>query len=110
MESPVSNIKGHHRLSNTFPSFLNYYKPLKKIAMTGEVTLRGHVLAIGGLKEKLMSSLRFGIKEAIIPLENENDYNELDEEIKKQLQVHLVSSYNEVARIHELNTRSEHVE
>ena len=89
-------------------AFLN--KPLKKIAMTGEVTLRGHVLAIGGLKEKLMSSLRFGIKEAIIPLENENDYNELDEEIKKQLQVHLVSSYNEVARIHELNTRSEHVE
>ena len=49
-----------------------------------------------------MSALRFGIKEAIIPFENENDFNELDEEIKNQLKIHLVSSYKEVARIHGL--------
>ena len=79
-------------------------KPLKRIAMTGEMTLRGHVLAIGGLKEKLMSALRFGIKEAIIPLENENDYDELDDDVKKELKIHFVSSYNEVAKLHKLNT------
>ena len=71
--------------------------PVKKqIAMTGEITLRGRVLAIGGLKEKLLGALRAGIKTVFIPKENKNDLEELASNVKKDMQIILVSSIDEV--------------
>ena len=55
------------------------------IAMTGEITLRGRILAIGGLREKTMAALRAGIRTVIIPKENESDLNEIDQEVRHQL-------------------------
>ncbi len=55
------------------------------IAMTGEVTLRGRVLPIGGLKEKTMAALRNGVKTVIIPKENEKDLDEIDQTVRKAL-------------------------
>ena len=53
--------------------------------MTGEVTLRGRVLAIGGLKEKVLAANRYGIKNIIIPKENEVDIDEIPEEIREKI-------------------------
>ncbi|MCD7817624.1 MAG: endopeptidase La, partial [Lachnospiraceae bacterium] len=58
-----------------------------KIAMTGEVSLRGFVMPIGGLPEKLMAAQRAGIKTVLIPLENENDLDEVPSEVKKSLEI-----------------------
>ena len=57
----------------------------KDVAMTGEITLRGRVLAIGGLKEKTMAAYRAGIKSVIIPAENEKDLEEIDKTVRKAL-------------------------
>ena len=59
----------------------------KDIAMTGEVTLRGKALGIGGLKEKLLAALRAGTKTVIIPKENEPDLQEIPEQITKSLNI-----------------------
>ena len=66
------------------------------IAMTGEVTLRGEVLEIGGLKEKLLAALRGGIKEVIIPKENEKDLVDIPDNVKKGLKIHPVKFVDEV--------------
>ena len=55
----------------------------KKVAMTGEITLRGLVLPIGGLKEKLLAAHRAGIKKVLIPIENKKDLAEVPDSIKK---------------------------
>ena len=57
------------------------------VAMTGEVTLRGHALPIGGLREKSLAALRSGIKTIIVPAENKKDVGELPEEVKKELKI-----------------------
>ena len=75
-------------------------KPVKsKLAMTGEVTLRGSVLPVGGIKEKVLAANRSGIKEIIIPRENQNDLDEIPEKIKKQTKFHLVGRMDEVLQI-----------
>ena len=66
------------------------------VAMTGEVTLRGRVLAIGGLKEKLLAALRGGIKTVLIPEENRKDLVEIPENIKQALEIVPVSHVDEV--------------
>jgi ATP-dependent Lon protease len=66
------------------------------IAMTGEVTLRGRVLAIGGLKEKLLAALRGGIKTVMIPAENEKDLTEIPDNVKQGLTIIPVSNVREV--------------
>ena len=66
------------------------------VAMTGEVTLRGRVLAIGGLKEKLLAAVRGGIKTALIPLENQKDLAEIPDNIKNALNIIPVSMVDEV--------------
>ena len=71
----------------------------KDIAMTGEVTLRGHVLAIGGLKEKLLAALRGGIKTVIIPKENEKDLAEIPDNVKEGLEIIPVDNVREVLKI-----------
>ena len=66
------------------------------IAMTGEVTLRGRVLPIGGLKEKLLAAKNHGIKEVLIPVQNKKDISELSEEILGGMQITYVSDMQEV--------------
>ena len=68
----------------------------RDIAMTGEITLRGKVLPIGGLKEKLLAALRAGIFEAIMPRDNERDLAELPEIVKKSMKLHFVDTMDEV--------------
>ena len=74
--------------------------PVKNnIAMTGEITLRGRVLPIGGLKEKLLAAVRGGIKEVLIPKENKKDLAEIDEkEILNSIEIHFVDSANEILK------------
>ena len=57
------------------------------VAMTGEITLRGNVLPIGGLNEKLLAAVRSGIKTVLIPKENEKDLAEIQKEILEQLKI-----------------------
>jgi ATP-dependent Lon protease len=67
--------------------------PIRKdLAMTGEITLRGRVLPIGGLKEKLLAALRSGIKTVLIPSENEKDLAEVPENVKSQLEIIPIST------------------
>ena len=66
------------------------------IAMTGEISLRGRVLAIGGLKEKLLAALRAGIKTVLIPQENEKDLAEIPDNVKAGLTIIPVSRVDEV--------------
>lgn len=72
-------------------------KPVShKIAMTGEITLRGKVLPIGGLKEKSLAALKLGIKTIFIPKDNEKNLEEVVDEVKKVIKFIPVSSYNEI--------------
>jgi ATP-dependent Lon protease len=75
-------------------------KPIRDdLGMTGEITLKGRVLRIGGLKEKLIAARRSGLKTLIFPKENLRDYDELPEFLKKGLEVHFVDTYDEVFTI-----------
>jgi ATP-dependent Lon protease len=60
------------------------------LAMTGEITLRGQVLPVGGIKQKLLAAHRAGIREIILPTRNEKDLEEVPEEVREALRVHLV--------------------
>ncbi len=71
----------------------------RTVAMTGEVTLRGRVTPIGGLKEKLLAALRGGIKTVIIPQENEKDLEEIPDNVKEGLKIIPVSTVDEVLKI-----------
>jgi len=66
------------------------------LAMTGEVTLRGRVLPIGGVKEKVLGAVRAGIRTIVLPKENAADLDDLPEEVRKSLEVHLVEDLGEV--------------
>jgi ATP-dependent Lon protease len=69
------------------------------IAMTGEITLRGVVLPIGGLKEKSLAALRAGINHIVIPRDNEKDLEDIPREARKRLQFHPVSTIDEVLQL-----------
>ena len=71
----------------------------KKVAMTGEVTLRGLVLPIGGLKEKLLAAHRAGIKKVLIPIENKKDLAEVPDSIKKNMEIIPVKNVDDVLKI-----------
>ncbi len=66
------------------------------VAMTGEITLRGRVLPIGGVKEKVLGAVRAGIRTIVLPKENAADLEDLPEEVRKSLEVHLVEDLGEV--------------
>jgi ATP-dependent Lon protease len=76
----------------------------KDVAMTGEITLRGRVLPIGGLKEKLLAALRGGIKTVIIPEENVKDLSEIPVEIKNKIEIVPVARVDDVLKIALLRT------
>jgi ATP-dependent Lon protease len=83
-------------LATALASLLSEIPVHGDVAMTGEITLRGKVLPIGGVKEKVLAAYRFGIKTVILPKENEKDLSEIPEDISKQLEFRLVESMDEV--------------
>jgi ATP-dependent Lon protease len=68
------------------------------IAMTGEITVRGRVLPIGGLKEKILAAHRQGIREIVLPKENERDLVEIPENVRKEMKLHFTFSMDEVLK------------
>ena len=77
-------------------SMLTRLKVRHDVAMTGEITLRGNVLKVGGIKEKCLAAHRAGIKHIVLPKRNAPDLDEVPDEIMKELEVHLVSKVDEV--------------
>ena len=71
----------------------------KKVAMTGEITLRGLVLPIGGLKEKLLAAHRAGIKKVLIPVENKKDLIEVPKTILDSMEIITVKNVDEVLKV-----------
>jgi ATP-dependent Lon protease len=71
--------------------------PVKReVAMTGEITLRGNVLPVGGIKEKLLAAHRAGIKEVLLPARNEKDLEEVPKDVLRELRLHLIKRMDEV--------------
>ena len=71
----------------------------RPIAMTGELTLTGRVLPVGGIKEKVIAAKRAGFKELILPMDNKGDFDEIPDGIRAGLNVHFASDYTEVAAV-----------
>ena len=71
----------------------------RDIAMTGEVTITGQVLPIGGLKEKLLAAHRAGIREVLIPKDNEKDLTDIPEKVKKDIKLTTVEMVDDVLKI-----------
>jgi ATP-dependent Lon protease len=86
-------------LATGLASALTKIKVRRDIAMTGEITLRGKVLAIGGLKEKLLAAHRAGIFEAIVPEDNRKDMADMPELLKSEMKLHFVEQMDEVLQI-----------
>lgn len=80
-------------------SILSGKAPKNDLAMTGEITLRGKVLPVGGIKEKILAARRAGISEIILPEDNRADFNEIESRYVSGLEVHFVSEMAEVIRI-----------
>ena len=86
-------------MTTAMVSSLTNRKVRKDIAMTGEVTIRGRVLPIGGLKEKVLAANRYGIKEIIIPYANKRDIEEIPESVRKETTFHPVKEVSEVLKL-----------
>ena len=86
-------------LATALASALTKIEVRRDIAMTGEITLRGKVLPIGGLKEKLLAAHRAGIREAILPAENKRDLADLPDLIKNEMKLNWVEQMDEVLEI-----------
>jgi ATP-dependent Lon protease len=71
----------------------------KEVAMTGEISLRGAVLPVGGIKEKLLAAHRAGIKEVLVPSRNEKDLEEVPKDVLDHMKVHLIKKVDEVLPI-----------
>ena len=77
-------------------SLLTRRRVRSQVAMTGEISLRGRVLRVGGIKEKVLAAARFGIKQIVLPEQNRTDWSEVPEEVRKKLQVHFVRRISEL--------------
>jgi len=86
-------------LATALTSALTKIPVKREVAMTGEITLRGKVLPIGGLKEKLLAAARAGISKVILPKENKRDFEEIKKEIPPHLEVYFVKEMDEVLKL-----------
>ncbi len=86
-------------IATAIASALSKIPVRRDICMTGEITLRGKVLPIGGMKEKLLAAHRAGILEAILPAENEKDLAEVPDNLRDEMKLHFVDSMDEVLQI-----------
>jgi ATP-dependent Lon protease len=71
-------------------------RPVRRLAMTGELTLTGEVLPVGGIREKVIAAKRTGIRELILPQANRGDFEELPEYIREGLRVHFAQRYDDI--------------
>jgi len=94
-EGPSAGIT----IATSIISLLTEIPVRKKVAMSGEITLKGRVLPVGGIKEKLLGAHREGIKETILPLDNKPDLKDMPKIIKKDMKIHLVENMDEVLKI-----------
>ncbi|XP_014249291.2 lon protease homolog, mitochondrial-like, partial [Cimex lectularius] len=75
-------------------------RPIRQnITMTGEVSLKGNVIAVGGIKEKIMAAKRVGVNCVLLPDENKKDFNDLPSYITEGLEIHFVTNYDEVYKL-----------
>ena len=89
----LQELQSQHRL------FLNNWDSgLRDVGMTGEITLRGRVLPIGGLKEKLLAAKRAGLKKVVLPLKNKKILEEIPESILKGLEIAYVENIDELLK------------
>jgi ATP-dependent Lon protease len=86
-------------MATTIVSALTKIPVRKDVAMTGEITLRGKVLPIGGVKEKLLAAHRAGVRDVILPKENEKDLQDIPRDILDVISVNLVETMDEVLEI-----------
>ncbi len=86
-------------MATTIVSLMTGIPVRREVAMTGEITLRGRVLPIGGLKEKLLAALRGGIKQVLIPEENAKDLADIPDNVKNELEIIPVAQLDEVLKI-----------
>ncbi len=77
-------------------SLLTKRRVKSQVSMTGEISLRGRVMRVGGIKEKVLAAARFGIKEIILPDQNKTDWQEVPEEVRNKLKVHFVRHISEL--------------
>jgi ATP-dependent Lon protease len=77
-------------------SLLLGYPIRKEVAMTGEITLRGAVLPVGGIKEKLLAAHRAGITDVLLPSKNEKDLEDIPKDVREQLKIHLISRMDQI--------------
>jgi ATP-dependent Lon protease len=74
--------------------------PLRpRFSMTGEITLRGNVTAVGGIREKVIAALRAGVTTIMMPEENRKDAEELPDEVRSKLELHFVRDFHEAALV-----------
>jgi ATP-dependent Lon protease len=92
-------------IATALVSALSGRKVSKDVAMTGEMTLRGNILAVGGLREKALAALQYGIRKVIIPFENIKDLEEIPEEQRKQIHFVPVKHVSEVLELSLLGRR-----
>mgnify|MGYP000219753898 CR=1 FL=1 len=86
-------------MTTAFVSALTGIPVRGDVAMTGEITLRGRVLPVGGIKEKILAAKRAGIKEIILPWQNEKDLKEVPERHRKGMRFYPVKHFDEVLKI-----------
>jgi ATP-dependent Lon protease len=94
-EGPSAGIT----LATSIISLLTDIPVSKKVTMTGEITLKGKVLSVGGIKEKLLSAHREGFRKAIIPLDNKPDLKDLPKKIKEGIKIYFVENMDEVLQL-----------
>jgi ATP-dependent Lon protease len=94
-EGPSAGIT----IATSIISLLTEIPVSKKVAMSGEITLRGKVLPVGGIKEKLLAAYREGITEAVLPIDNKADLKDLPKKLKQSLKIHLVENMDQVLKI-----------
>ncbi len=90
-------------IATAMVSALSGKKVRQDVAMTGEITLRGRVLPIGGVKEKLLAAYRAGIKTILLPRENEKDLEDVPEHVRKQFNIHLTDDISDVLKLALIN-------
>ncbi|MCL5291824.1 MAG: endopeptidase La [Actinobacteria bacterium] len=86
-------------MATALVSILSGRPARRSVGMTGEITIRGHVLPIGGVKEKALAAHRAGLKEIVLPGENERDLDQVPDEVKEEMAFHFVESMDEVLTI-----------
>ena len=105
----VTTLATESTMATAIVSIMTGIPVSKDVAMTGEITLRGRVLPIGGLKEKLLAALRGGIKKVLIPEENAKDLAEIPDNVKNEMEIIPVSRMGEVIK-HALIRQPEPIE